>query len=85
MERAAASGSYLLSVGLFAIGYIGLAISLYPYIIPFAMTPADAAAADNALELMLWGALIMLPVVLAYTAYVYWIFRAKVSDEAAYH
>lgn len=76
---------YLLSVGLFAIGYIGLAISLYPYIIPFAMTPADAAAADNALSLMLWGALIMLPVVLAYTAYVYWIFRAKVSDEAAYH
>jgi cytochrome d ubiquinol oxidase subunit II len=76
---------YLLAVGLFAIGYVGLAISLFPYIVPFAMTPADAAAADNALMLMLAGALVMLPVVLAYTAYVYWIFRAKVSEDGAYH
>lgn len=76
---------YLLAVSLFFIGYIGLAISLWPYIIPFAMTPADAAAADNALALMLVGALVMLPVVLAYTAYVYWVFRAKVSEDGAYH
>ncbi len=76
---------YLYTVGLFFVGYIGLAISLWPYIIPFAMTPQDAAAADNALELMLWGALPMLPIILGYTAYVYWLFRAKVSDEASYH
>jgi cytochrome d ubiquinol oxidase subunit II len=76
---------YLLAVALFAIGYIGLAISLWPYIVPFAMVPADAAAADNALMLMLVGALIMLPVVLGYTAYVYWLFRAKVSEDGAYH
>jgi cytochrome d ubiquinol oxidase subunit II len=31
------------------------------------------------------GALIMLPVVLGYTAYVYWLFRAKVSEDGAYH
>ncbi|MBY0569173.1 MAG: cytochrome d ubiquinol oxidase subunit II [Hyphomonadaceae bacterium] len=76
---------YLLAVGLFLIGYLGLAVSLWPYIVPFAMTPADAAAADNALELMLWGAIPMLPIILGYTAYVYWIFRAKVDDDAAYH
>lgn len=76
---------YLLAVGLFAIGYLGLAVSLWPYIVPFAMTPAEAAAADNALQLMLWGALPMLPIILGYTAYVYWIFRAKVDDDAAYH
>ncbi len=76
---------YLFAVGLFAIGYLGLAISLWPYIVPFAMTPAQAAAADNGLQLMLWGALPMLPIILAYTAYVYWIFRAKVSSDAAYH
>ena len=52
---------------------------------PFAMTPADAAAADNALSLMLWGAAPMLPIILGYTAYVYWVFRAKVDDDAAYH
>jgi cytochrome bd ubiquinol oxidase subunit II len=76
---------YLLAVGLFAIGYIGLAVSLWPYIVPFAMTPADAAAADNALAFMLYGATPLLPLILAYTAYVYWTFRAKVDDDAAYH
>jgi cytochrome d ubiquinol oxidase subunit II len=76
---------YLLAVALFLVGFLGLAISLFPYIVPFAMTPADAAAADNALEFMLWGAAPMLPLILAYTAYVYWTFRAKVDDDAAYH
>jgi cytochrome d ubiquinol oxidase subunit II len=76
---------YLYAVGLFAIGYAGLAISLWPFIVPFAMTPADAAAADNALALLLWGAAPLLPVILGYTGYVYWLFRAKVSEDAAYH
>ena len=76
---------YLYAVGLFLVGYIGFAISLFPYIVPFQMTPADAAAADNALALMLWGAIPMLPIILGYTAYVYWLFRAKVTDEATYH
>jgi cytochrome d ubiquinol oxidase subunit II len=76
---------YLLAVGLFLIGYVGLAVSLWPYIVPFAMTPREAAAADNALALMLAGALPLLPLILGYTAYVYWLFRAKVGDDAAYH
>lgn len=76
---------YLYAVCLFLIGYIGLAVSLWPFIVPFAMTPAEAASADNALQLMLVGALVMLPIILAYTAFVYWTFRAKVDDDAAYH
>ena len=76
---------YLYSVALFAIGYLGLAISLWPYIVPFAMTPTEAAAADNALILMLWGTAPLLPLILAYTGYVYWIFRAKVGGDAVYH
>lgn len=76
---------YLLAVGLFATGFLGLAVSLWPYILPFAMTPAEAAAADNALGLLLAGALPLLPLILGYTGYVYWLFRAKVSDDAAYH
>jgi cytochrome d ubiquinol oxidase subunit II len=75
---------YLLAVGLFAIGYLGLAVSLWPYIVPFAMTPAEAAAADNALGFLLMGAAPLLPLILGYTAYVYWTFRAKVGDDA-YH
>ena len=74
---------YLLAVALFAIGYIGLAVSLWPFIVPCATTPAQAAAADNALALMLCGAIPLLPLILAYTAYVYWVFRAKVGDDAA--
>ncbi len=76
---------YLYSVCLFGVGYVGLAVSLWPYLVPFTMTPGEAAAADNALGLLLAGALPMLPVILGYTAYVYWLFRAKVDDEAAYH
>src|SRR5512147_934018 len=76
---------YLLAVGLFAIGYAGLAVSLWPYIVPFALTPADAAAADNALAFLLWGAAPILPLILAYTAGVYWLFRAKVAPDAVYH
>jgi len=76
---------YLYAVALFLIGYLGLAISLWPYIVPFAMTPAEAAAADASLAFLSWGALPILPLILAYTAYVYWIFRAKVGDDAAYH
>ena len=76
---------YLFSVCLFAIGYVGLAVSLWPYIVPFTMTPAEAAAAENAQGLLLAGALPLLPLILGYTAYVYWLFRAKVDDDAAYH
>jgi len=75
---------YLLAVALFAIGYAGLAVSLWPYIVPFALTPADAAAADNALAFLLWGAAPLLPLILAYSAYVYWLFRAKVDPDASY-
>ena len=76
---------YLLAVALFAVGYLGLAISLWPYIVPFAMTPEEAAAAENAQALLLAGALPLLPLILAYTGYVYWLFRAKVGEDAAYH
>lgn len=76
---------YVCAVGLFFVGYSGLAVSLWPFLVPFALTPADAAAADNALGLMLAGALPLLPLILGYTGYVYWLFRAKVTVDAAYH
>ena len=72
------------AVGLFALGYVGLAVGLFPYLIPYAMTIHEGAAARNSQELLLVGALIMLPIILAYTAFVYWVFRGKVAD-AGYH
>jgi len=75
----------LATVAIFLAGFLGLALSTYPYVIPYDITIHDAAAADNALGLMLVGVAIMLPVILGYTAYVYWVFRGKATGDAAYH
>jgi cytochrome d ubiquinol oxidase subunit II len=83
--RSTGIGPYLLSLVVFACGYLGLAFSLWPYMVPFALTPQDAAAPDNALQFMLVGAVILLPMILAYTFYSYWVFRAKVAPDASYH
>ena len=77
--------AYSWSVALFLLSYIGLLIGFYPYLIPYSLTIDETAAAPNAQALLLVGAAIMLPVILAYTAYVYWVFRGKVSGESGYH
>jgi cytochrome d ubiquinol oxidase subunit II len=74
---------YLLSVTLFATAYGGLAVSIWPFIVPYEMTPAKAAGADYTLALMLVGAVPLLALILAYTAYIRWVFRAKVPADAS--
>ena len=69
----------------FLSGYLGLAVSFFPNIVPYSMTFRQAANADNALALMLWGVGFLLPAILGYSAWVYWIFRGKVSTGAGYH
>jgi len=78
-------GPYLWTVALFGLGYAGLLIGIYPYLVPYALSIHEAAAAPNAQSLLLVGALVMLPIILAYTAYVYWIFRGKITADAGYH
>jgi cytochrome d ubiquinol oxidase subunit II len=68
----------------FLAGYAGLALSIAPYVVPYQIDIWAAAARDNALGLMLVGVAALLPVILGYTAYVYWIFRGKVSDVDSY-
>ena len=75
---------FLLTLGLFALGGVGLAISIFPYVIPGQITIWDAAAPAASLSFMLIGALILIPVILAYTTYAYWVFRGKVKDDG-YH
>ena len=70
---------------MFLLGFIGLMVGIYPYLVPYELSYADAAAAPNAQGLLLVGAVVMLPIILGYTAYVYWIFRGKVSADAGYH
>lgn len=69
----------------FLSGYIGLAASFVPYVAPYALNYRQAAAPDNALALMLWGTAAILPLILIYTAWVYWVFRGKIDEESGYH
>ncbi len=68
----------------FLSGYLGLAAGFYPDIVPYGIDFRQAASADNALALMLAGIAVLLPMILGYTAWVYWVFRGKVSADA-YH
>jgi cytochrome d ubiquinol oxidase subunit II len=73
------------AIGLFALCFAGLGIGITPYIVPRAITIQEAAAPDSSLLFMLVGAVILLPLILAYTAYSYWVFRGKVDPDAGYH
>ena len=70
---------------LFLSGYLGILASLYPYAIPPSIKISEAAARPESLVFTLWGALIVLPLVLAYTGYSYWVFRGKTAEEGYTH
>jgi cytochrome d ubiquinol oxidase subunit II len=71
---------FILSISLFSLGYLGLAISLWPWIIPYKISFYQAAADPKSLSLMLIGVVAFLPIVLGYTVYSYYIFRGKSTD-----
>ena len=75
---------FVCAMAVFVFGFAGLGASLWPYVVPFQVTLWDAAAAPSSLSFLLVGALIMLPVVLGYTAYCHYIFRGKTTHEAMY-
>ena len=76
---------FLASLGLFVFTFAGLGISFFPYIVPPFLTIHDAAAPDISLKFMLPGVLFLVPIIIVYTAYSYWVFRGKVDAEAGYH
>ena len=76
---------FLAALGLFILGYAGIGISFYPYMVPPSVTIWDAAAPDSSLAFLLVGAVILVPLILAYTTYSYWVFRGKVDPEEGYH
>jgi len=75
---------FLLSFGVFLTGYIGIAVSLWPYVVPFEITFRQAAAVAESQSLLLVGTLVLLPLVLVYTGFCYYIFRGKASHESMY-
>jgi cytochrome d ubiquinol oxidase subunit II len=75
---------FFLSLGLFMLNYIGLGISLWPWLVPFEITLWQAAAAPESQSLLLIGTVIMLPLILCYVGYCYYVFRGKTTHEATY-
>jgi cytochrome d ubiquinol oxidase subunit II len=76
---------FLCAIALFFLGYTGLVISNFPYLVPPSLTVWDTSAAPSSQIFMLLGTLFMLPIILGYTGFVYWIFRGKVKEGEGYH
>ena len=72
---------FLLAIALFLLGYLGLAISLFPYIVPPSVTVWQAANTVNSQLFALVGFSIVMPLTFLYTGYAYWVFRGKVAEE----
>jgi cytochrome d ubiquinol oxidase subunit II len=85
LERGSHAGPFLSALFLLFLGYSGLAISLWPNIIPPSISIWQAAAPPQSLGFVLVGALLIIPVILAYTAWSYYVFRGKVRAGEGYH
>ncbi|MGB7269746.1 MAG: cytochrome d ubiquinol oxidase subunit II [Albidovulum sp.] len=76
---------FLSAQALFILCFIGIGVSFYPHIVPPSLTISEAAAPHSSLLFTLIGTLALMPLILAYTAYSYWVFRGKVDPDAGYH
>jgi cytochrome d ubiquinol oxidase subunit II len=76
---------FLGAIGLFLMSFIGIAISLWPMIVPFHFTLWQAASSPSTQAFLLIGTLFLLPIILMYTAWSYWVFRGKVRSDVGYH
>lgn len=85
IQRYAHYSPFLLTLALIFLGYSGLGISLWPNIIPPAISIWDAAAPPQSQGFALVGALFILPFVLIYTAWSYYVFRGKITPDSGYH
>jgi cytochrome d ubiquinol oxidase subunit II len=73
------------ALALFVMSYLGIAISLWPMIVPGHFTLEQAAASQSTQAFLLVGTLFLLPIILLYTAWSYWVFRGKVTADVGYH
>ena len=76
---------FLAAMGLFLMCYLGLSISLWPLVVPYQITLWDAAAAPGSQAFLALGTLFLLPVIITYTGWSYWVFRGKVRAGSGYH
>ncbi len=76
---------FFLSLALFALSYAGLGISIWPYIVPRSITIWQAASPQSSQIFMLVGVAVLVPIILTYTSWNYWVFRGKVRAGSGYH
>lgn len=76
---------FLSALGFFVVSFVGIGISFYPMMVPPSLTIWRAAAPAESLAFALVGATILVPIILAYTAYAYWVFRGKMDPAKGYH
>lgn len=75
---------FLATVLMFTMSFVGLAISLWPMIVPAHVDLWTAAASPESQAFLLVGTALLLPIILAYTAWSYWVFRGKVRADSGY-
>jgi cytochrome d ubiquinol oxidase subunit II len=85
LDRGSDYGPFMGALGLFVMSYLGIAISLWPMIVPGHFTLDEAAASESTQAFLLVGTLVLLPVILLYTGWSYWVFRGKVRADMGYH
>jgi cytochrome bd ubiquinol oxidase subunit II len=78
-------GPFLGAIALFAMSYLGIAISLWPMIVPYHFTLQQAASDPSTQAFLLVGTIFLLPVIVIYTSWSYWVFRGKVRADIGYH
>lgn len=76
---------FFYGLALFLLAFVGLGISLYPYIVPPHVTIWDAASPHSSQVFLLVGTILLLPVILGYMFYAFWVFRGKVRTGEGYH
>jgi cytochrome d ubiquinol oxidase subunit II len=84
LSGASQFGGFIGAVGLFALSYIGMTISLFPMIVPHHFTLMQAASPPGTQAFLLVGTLFLLPVILFYSGWSYWVFRGKVRADVGY-
>jgi cytochrome bd ubiquinol oxidase subunit II len=76
---------FVLTLGLFGLCFIGLGVCIWPYVIPTSVTLTEAASPFKSQLFMFVGAVVLVPIILAYTAFAYYVFRGKIKHGEGYH
>jgi cytochrome d ubiquinol oxidase subunit II len=84
LDSEAEAAPFFGAIALFVLTYAGMVISLFPMIVPYQLTLWEAASSPRTQAFLLVGTLFLLPVILTYSSWSYWVFRGKVRADVGY-